>query len=129
MGYQGLQYEDGLKVKTTLFRNSVGLEYSSDTRKVVSSSLTGTTKIFIMEKVKIGEYKVGDDVLIFYGEDNPNNKEVQIRAIVDMEAIVLLDKNQNYFLESVKYMNLLCKFGNLIRITNEEQIEQQDFIN
>ena len=31
----------------TLFRNSVGLEYSSDTRKVVSSSLTGTTKILI----------------------------------------------------------------------------------
>ena len=79
-----------------------------------------------MEKVKIGDYKVGDDVLIFYGEDNPNNKEVQIRAIVDMEAVVLQDKNQNYFLESVKYMNLLCKFGNLIRVTDKTEL-QQDF--
>lgn len=79
-----------------------------------------------MEQIKIGEYKVGDDVLIFYGEDNPNNKEVQIRAIVDMEAVVLLDKNQNYFLESVKYMNLLCKFGNLIRVTDKREL-QQDF--
>ena len=111
----------------TLFRNSVGLEYSSDTRKVVSSSLTGTTKLFIMEQIKIGEYKVGDDVLIFYGEDNPNNKEVQIRAIVDMEVVVLQDENQNYFLESVKYMNLLCRFGNLIRTTIKKQIQPQDF--
>lgn len=79
-----------------------------------------------MEQIKIGEYKVGDDVLIFYGEDNPNNKEVQIRAIVDMEAVVLQDKNQNYFLESVKYMNLLCKFGNLIRVT-DKRVLQQDF--
>ena len=49
-----------------------------------------------MEQIKIGEYKVGDDVLIFYGEDNPNNKEVQIRAIIDMEVVVLQDENQNY---------------------------------
>jgi hypothetical protein len=71
-----------------------------------------------MEKVKIGDYKVGDDLIIDFGEDNPNNKEVQVRAIVDMEIVVLQDKNQNYFLNEVKYMNLLCKFGNLIRITN-----------
>lgn len=75
-----------------------------------------------MEKIKIGEYKVGEDVLIFYGEDNSNNKEVQIRAIVDMEVVVLQDKNQNYFLESVKYMNLLCKFGNLIRVTDKIEL-------
>ena len=71
-----------------------------------------------MEKVKIGEYKIGDDLIIDFGEDNPNNKEVQVRAIVDMEVVVMVDKNQNYFLENVKYMNLLCRFGNLIRITD-----------
>jgi hypothetical protein len=71
-----------------------------------------------MEQIKIGDYKVGDDLIIDFGEDNPNNKEVQVRAIVDMEIVVLQDKNQNYFLNEVKYMNLLCKFGNLIRITN-----------
>ena len=71
-----------------------------------------------MEKVKIGEYKVGDNLSIDFGENNPNNKEVQVRAIVDMEVVVMVDKNQNYFLENVKYMNLLCRFGNLIRITD-----------
>ncbi len=99
----------------TLSRNSVGLEYSSDMRTVVSSSLTGTTKLFIMEKVKIGDYKVGDNLIIDFGEDNPNNKEVQVRGIVDMEVVILLDKNQNYLMETVKYMNLLCRFGNVIR--------------
>jgi hypothetical protein len=70
-----------------------------------------------MEKVKIGEYKVGDDLIIDFGENNPNNKEVQVRAIIDMEVVILLDNNQNYFLESVKYMNLLCKFGNIFKQT------------
>lgn len=70
-----------------------------------------------MEKVKIGEYKIGDDLIIDFGEDNPNNKEVQVRAIVDMEVVILQDKNQNYLMETVKYMNLLCRFGNVLRVT------------
>jgi hypothetical protein len=68
-----------------------------------------------MDKVKIGEYKVGDNLIIDFGENNPNNKEVQVRAIVDMEVVILLDKNQNYLMETVKYMNILCRFGNVIR--------------
>ncbi len=68
-----------------------------------------------MEKVKIGDYKVGDNLIIDFGEDNPNNKEVQVRGIVDMEVVILLDKNQNYLMETVKYMNILCRFGNVIR--------------
>jgi len=68
-----------------------------------------------MEKVKIGEFKVGDNLIIDFGENNPNNKEVQVRAIIDMEVVILMDKNQNYLMETVKYMNLLCKFGNVIR--------------
>jgi hypothetical protein len=96
----------------TLFRNSVGLEYYADTVEVVSSS---QQKIFIMEKVKIGEFKVGDNLIIDFGDDNPNNKEVQVRAIIDMEVVILMDKNQNYLMETVKYMNLLCRFGNVIR--------------
>jgi hypothetical protein len=69
-----------------------------------------------MEIVKIGEYKVGDELIIDFGDNNPNNKEVQVRAIVDMEVVILLDKNQNYLMEKIKYMNLLCKFGNITRI-------------
>ena len=68
-----------------------------------------------MEKVKIGEFKVGDNLIIDFGEKNPNNKEVQVRAIIDMEVVILMDKNQNYLMETVKYMNLLCRFGNVIR--------------
>jgi hypothetical protein len=68
-----------------------------------------------MEKVKIGEFKVGDNLIIDFGDDNPNNKEVQVRGIVDMEVVILLDKNQNYLMETVKYMNILCRFGNVIR--------------
>lgn len=68
-----------------------------------------------MEKVKIGEFKVGDNLIIDFGENNPNNKEVQVRAIIDMEVVILVDKNQNYLMETVKYMNLLCRFGNVIR--------------
>ena len=68
-----------------------------------------------MERVKIGEFKVGDNLIIDFGDDNPNNKEVQVRAIVDMEVVILIDKNQNYLMETVKYMNLLCRFGNVIR--------------
>lgn len=68
-----------------------------------------------MELVKIGDFKVGDNLFIDYGEENPNNKEVQVRAIVDMEVVILIDKNQNYLMETVKYMNLLCRFGNVIR--------------
>ena len=67
-----------------------------------------------MEKVKIGEFKVGDNLIIDFGDDNPNNKEVQVRAIIDMEVVILMDKNQNYLMETVKYMNLLCRFGNVI---------------
>lgn len=78
-----------------------------------------------MDKVKIGEYKVGDNLIIDFGEDNPNNKEVQVRAIVDMEVVILLDKNEKYFLETVKYMNLLCRFGNVIRIKNGNKIETE----
>ena len=68
-----------------------------------------------MERVKIGEFKVGDNLIIDFGDDNPNNKEVQVRAIIDMEVVILMDKNQNYLMETVKYMNLLCRFGNVIR--------------
>lgn len=68
-----------------------------------------------MEKVKIGEFKVGYNLIIDFGENNPNNKEVQVRAIIDMEVVILMDKNQNYLMETVKYMNLLCRFGNVIR--------------
>ena len=68
-----------------------------------------------MEKVKIGEFKVGDNLIIDFGENNPNNKEVQVRAIIDMEVVILIDKNQNYLMETIKYMNLLCRFGNVIR--------------
>lgn len=68
-----------------------------------------------MELVEIGDYKVGDNLIIDFGEDNPNNKEVQVRGIVDMEVVILLDKNQNYLMETVKYMNILCRFGNVIR--------------
>jgi len=68
-----------------------------------------------MEKVKIGEFKVGDNLIIDFGDDNPNNKDVQVRAIIDMEVVILMDKNQNYLMETVKYMNLLCRFGNVIR--------------
>ena len=68
-----------------------------------------------MEKVKIGDYKVGDNLIIDFGEDNPNNKEVQVRGIIDMEVVILLDKNQNYLMETIKYMNILCRFGNVIR--------------
>ena len=68
-----------------------------------------------MEKVKIGDYKVGDNLIIDFGEDNPNNKEVQVRGLVDMEVVILLDKNQNYLMETIKYMNILCRFGNVIR--------------
>ena len=68
-----------------------------------------------MEKVRIGEYKIGDNLIIDFGEDNPNNKEVQVRGIVDMEVVILLDKNQNYLMETIKYMNILCRFGNVIR--------------
>ncbi len=68
-----------------------------------------------MEEVKIGEFKVGDNLIIDFGDDNPNNKEVQVRAIIDMEVVILMDKNQNYLMETVKYMNLLCRFGNVIR--------------
>jgi|LakMenE01Jun11ns_1017448.scaffolds.fasta_scaffold9953671_4 hypothetical protein len=40
-----------------MFRNSVGLEYYADTVEVVSSSLTGTTKLFIMEGIlREGDY-------------------------------------------------------------------------
>lgn len=69
-----------------------------------------------MEKVKIGEFVVGDNLIIDFGENNPNNKEVQVRAIIDMEVVILMDKNQNYLMETVKYMNLLCRFGNVIRV-------------
>ena len=69
-----------------------------------------------MEKVKIGEFKVGDNLIIDFGENNPNNKEVQVRAIIDMEVVILMDKNQNYLMETVKYMNLLCRFGNVLRV-------------
>ena len=68
-----------------------------------------------MERVKIGEFKVGDNLIIDFGENNPNNKEVQVRAIIDMEVVILMDKNQNYLMETIKYMNLLCRFGNVIR--------------
>ena len=78
-----------------------------------------------MEKIKIGEYKVGDNLIIDFGENNPNNKEVQVRAIVDMEVAILLDKNQNYLMEKVKYMNLLCKFGNIIRVKNDVMFETE----
>jgi hypothetical protein len=78
-----------------------------------------------MERVKIGEYKVGDNLIIDFGENNPNNKEVQVRAIVDMEVVILLDKNQNYLMETIKYMNLLCKFGNIIRVKNDVMFETE----
>jgi hypothetical protein len=78
-----------------------------------------------MDKVKIGEYKVGDNLIIDFGENNPNNKEVQVRAIVDMEVAILLDKNQNYLMETVKYMNLLCKFGNIIQVKNDVMFETE----
>jgi hypothetical protein len=78
-----------------------------------------------MEKVKIGDFRVGDNLIIDFGEDNPNNKEVQVRAIVDMEVVILLDKNQKYLMETVKYMNLLCRFGNLIRIKNVNKKETE----
>lgn len=68
-----------------------------------------------MELVEIGDYKVGDNLIIDFGEDNPNNKKVQIRGIIDMEVVILLDKNQNYLMETIKYINLLCRFGNIIR--------------
>ena len=57
-----------------------------------------------MEKVKIGDFKVGDNLFIDYGEDNPNNKEVQVRAIVDMEIVILLDVNQNYLLYNCPFL-------------------------
>ena len=60
-----------------------------------------------MELVEIGDYKVGDNLIIDFGEDNPNNKEVQVRGIIDMEVVILLDKNQNYLMETIKYINLL----------------------
>lgn len=78
-----------------------------------------------MERVKIGEYKIGDNLIIDFGEYNPNNKEVQVRAIVDMEVVILLDKNQNYLMETVKYMNLLCRFGNLLKVKNDTKIETE----
>jgi hypothetical protein len=78
-----------------------------------------------MERVKIGEYKIGDNLIIEFGENNPNNKEVQVRAIVDMEVVILLDKNQNYLMETVKYMNLLCRFGNVIREKNDVRFQTE----
>jgi hypothetical protein len=76
-----------------------------------------------MEFVKIGEFKVGDNLRIFYGDNNPNNRDIQIRAIVDMEVVIFIDNNQNYFIEKISYFNLLCKFGNLLRLKNVNRFE------
>jgi hypothetical protein len=76
-----------------------------------------------MVNVKIGEFKVGDKLFIDYSEDNPNNKHIEIRAIVDMEVVIFIDNNQNYFIEKISYFNLLCKFGNLLRLKNVNRFE------
>jgi hypothetical protein len=81
-----------------------------------------------MELVEIGDYKVGDNLIIDFGEKNPNNKEVQVRAIIDMEVVILIDKNQNYLMETIKYMNLLCKFGNITRVTKKGEIKFEDLV-
>ena len=78
-----------------------------------------------MDKVKIGDFRVGDNFKIYYDENNPNNNDVQVRAIIDMEVVILLDKNQKYLMETVKYMNLLCRFGNIIRVKNDVVFETE----
>lgn len=78
-----------------------------------------------MDKVKIGDFRVGDNLKIYYDENNPNNKDVQVRAIIDMEVVILLDNNQKYLMETVKYMNLLCRFGNIIRVKNDVVFETE----
>lgn len=70
-----------------------------------------------MEKVNIGEYNVGDKLSIIYDENNPNNKDIEIRAIVDMEVVVYIDNNNQYYIDTVKYFNLLCRYNNLFKVT------------
>ena len=81
-----------------------------------------------MELVEIGDYKVGDNLIIDFGENNPNNKQVQVRAIVDMEVVVMIDQDENYLMETIKYMNLLCKFGNIIRVTKKGERKFEDLV-
>ena len=72
-----------------------------------------------MEFVKIGEFKVGDNLRIFYGDNNPNNRDIQIRAIVDMEVVIYLDEKNNYHMEPIHYFNVLCRCNSLKKITND----------
>ena len=69
-----------------------------------------------MEFVKIGEFKVGDNLRIFYGDNNPNNRDIQIRAIVDMEVVIYLDEKNNYHMEPIHYFNVLCRCNSLKKI-------------
>lgn len=72
-----------------------------------------------MEFVKIGEFKVGDNLRIFYDDNNPNNRDIQIRAIVDMEVVIYLDEKNNYHMEPIHYFNVLCRCNSLKKITND----------
>ena len=72
-----------------------------------------------MVNVKIGEFKVGDKLFIDYSEDNPNNKHIEIRAIVDMEVVIYLDEKNNYHMEPIHYFNVLCRCNSLKKITKE----------
>jgi hypothetical protein len=69
-----------------------------------------------MVNVKMGEFNVGDKLFIYYSENNPNNKYIEIRAIVDMEVVIYLDEKNNYHMEPIKYFNVLCRCCSLKRI-------------
>lgn len=71
-----------------------------------------------MTNVKIGEFKVGDKLIIDYGDNNVNNKNIEIRSIVDMQIVVYIDESNNYKLETISYFNLLCRYGNLLRLND-----------
>jgi hypothetical protein len=49
----------------------------------------------------------------------PNNKHIEIRAIVDMEVVIYLDEKNNYHMEPIHYFNVLCRCNSLKKITNE----------
>ena len=72
-----------------------------------------------MEFVKIGEFKVGDNLRIFYDDNNPNNRDIQIRAIVDMKVVIYLDEKNSYHMEPIHYFNVLCRCNSLKKITND----------
>ncbi len=67
------------------------------------------------------KFKKGEKYRIFFDDNNPNNKVIHIRAIVDKEYIVCKQwfkrkKMWRYSVEHIYYLELLAKDNRLKKI-------------